>query len=88
MFLLQQVSVFPLIFLMAFIRIWVSTTWVWFCEGWSCQFLAKKGENKGFVVRRFVNQESVFSEKSYKDVVKNVLSQLWLLCLCDLCPEL
>ena len=79
---------FLIIVLMGFIRIWVSTTWVWFCEGWSCQFLAKKGENKGFVVKGFVNQESAFSERSYKDVIKNVLSQHWLLCLCYLCPEL
>ena len=63
MFLLQQVSVFPLIVLMAFIRIWVSTTWVWFCEGLSCQFLAKKGENKGFDVKGFVNQEFPFPEE-------------------------
>ena len=48
---------------MAFIRIWVSTTWVWFCGGFSCQFLAKKGENKGLAVKGFVNQESAFPEE-------------------------
>jgi len=86
-FLLQKVSVFPLIFHMGFIHIWVGTFWVWFCEGFYCQFLAKKGEN-GIADKGVVNQESLYFQRNYKDVAKNVVFQQELLCLCDLCPEL
>ena len=38
---------FSLTTIMGFIRIWENCSWIWFCEGFLCQFLAKKGE-KGY----------------------------------------
>ena len=31
---------------MAFIRLWMSCAWVWYCEDLLCQVLAKKGEKR------------------------------------------
>ena len=31
--------------IMKFVRVWVSTVWIWWCVGHFCQVLAKKGEN-------------------------------------------
>ena len=30
--------------LMSFVRVWVSYVWVWFCEGYVCQFVASIGK--------------------------------------------
>ena len=35
---------FSLTTIMGFIRIWENCSWIWFCEGFLWQFLAKKGE--------------------------------------------
>ena len=65
---------------MAFIRIWVSTTWIWCCEGFICQFLAKKGE-KGFA--QMVDLESALPDVLQRCrrgclSLRMVVKSLWL----------
>ena len=64
---------------MAFVCVWESNAWVWFCEGFICQFLAKKGE-KGFTQMLCV--WSLLFQIYFRDVKEDVLTLENVMSLC------
>ena len=64
---------------MAFVCVWESNAWVWFCEGFICQFLTKKGE-KGFTQMLCV--WSLLFQIYFRDVKEDVLTLENVMSLC------
>ena len=77
---------FSLTTIMGFVRIWENCSWIWFCEGFLCQFLAKKGE-KG-VLLETVLVAAATQNFDHKDLSQIQQKFKWREFLCDLWSEL
>ena len=54
---------------MDFVRVWVSTFWVWFFKGCVCQFLAKKGESCIIQMLFSLRSNRMLNKMSYSSLV-------------------